>query len=61
VADHVDRVVREAFVHAFDGAMVLCLAVSLAGVLAAFLVAGKSPQPVVGPTTGIPTPETERA
>ena len=61
VADHVDQVVREAFVHAFDGAMVLCLAVSLAGVLAAFLVAGKSPQPVVGPTTGSPTPETEQA
>ena len=43
VADQVDRVVREAFVHAFDGAMVLCLAVSITGVLAAFLVAGKAP------------------
>jgi hypothetical protein len=61
VADQVERVVREAYVYAFDGAMVLCLAVSLAGVLAAFLVAGKSPQPVIGRATGSPTPETERA
>jgi predicted MFS family arabinose efflux permease len=61
VADHVDRVVREAFVHAFDGAMVLCLVVSLAGVLAAFLVAGKSPQRAVDPTPTGPTPGTERA
>ncbi len=60
VADQVDRVVREAFVHAFDGAMVLCLAVSLTGVLAAFLVAGKSPQHTTEPTPEIPTPETGR-
>jgi MFS family permease len=54
VADEVDRVVRDAFVHAFDGAMVLCLAVSLVGILAAFLVASKTPQPqhTVGPTPG---------
>jgi hypothetical protein len=35
--------------------MVLCLAVSLTGVLAAFLVAGKSPQHATEPT-----PETGR-
>jgi EmrB/QacA subfamily drug resistance transporter len=60
VAEQVDRVVREAFVHAFDGAMLLCMAVSLVGVLAAFLVAGKSPQPqhTAGPTPESPTPRT---
>jgi EmrB/QacA subfamily drug resistance transporter len=51
-AEQVDRVVREAFVHAFDGAMIMCLAVSLAGMLAAFLVAGKARQHAVGPTPG---------
>jgi len=61
VAGQVDRVVREAFVHAFDGAMILCLAVSLAGVLAAFLVAGKSPERAAGPTSENPAPETGRA
>jgi EmrB/QacA subfamily drug resistance transporter len=61
-ADQVERVVREAFVYAFDGAMALCLAVSLAGVLAAFLVAGKVPRPqrTVGPTPESPTPGTGR-
>jgi hypothetical protein len=54
-------VVREAFVHAFDGAMILCMAVSLAGVLAAFLVAGKSPERAAGPTSENPAPETGRA
>jgi EmrB/QacA subfamily drug resistance transporter len=60
VAGQVERVVREAFVHAFDGAMLLCMAVSLVGVLAAFLVAGKAPQPqhTVGPTPESPTPGT---
>ncbi len=58
VAEEVDRVVRDAFVHAFDGAMVLCLAVSLVGVLAALLVAGKTPQHTVGPTPESPTPGT---
>jgi hypothetical protein len=50
-----------AFVHAFDGAMVMCLAVSLAGMLAAFLVAGKAPQHAVGPTPESPTPGTGQA
>ena len=45
LANQVERVVREAFVHAFDGAMLLCMAVSVAGVLAALLVASKDPQP----------------
>jgi hypothetical protein len=43
-ADNVERVVRETFVHAFDGAMLLCMAVSVAGVLAALLVVGKRTQ-----------------
>ena len=60
VAEQVDRVVRDAFVYAFDGAMLLCMAVSLVGVLAAFLVTGKIPQPqhTVGPTPESPTPGT---
>src|SRR5215211_1282359 len=45
VADQVERVVREAFVYAFDGAMLLCMAVSVDGVLSALLVASKIPQP----------------
>jgi hypothetical protein len=45
VADEIERLVREAFVHAFDGAMLLCVAVSLVGVIAAFLVAGRGPRP----------------
>ena len=49
VAEQVDRVVREAFVHAFDEAMLLCMAVSMVGVLAAFLVAGKTPQHTADP------------
>jgi EmrB/QacA subfamily drug resistance transporter len=63
VADQVDRLVRVAFVHAFDGAMVLCLAVSLAGVLAALLVAGKTPQRqhALDPAPESPTPGTGRA
>jgi hypothetical protein len=54
-------VVREAFVYAFDGAMLLCMAVSLVGVLAAFLVGGKKrpqPQHTAGPTPESPTPGT---
>jgi hypothetical protein len=43
-AEQVERVVREAFVHAFDGAMLLCVLASVVGILAAFLVAGKSRQ-----------------
>jgi hypothetical protein len=44
VAGEVERVVREAFVYAFDGAMVLCALVSVAGIVASFLVAGGAPQ-----------------
>ena len=44
VADEVERVVREAFVYAFDGAMVLCALVSVAGLIASFLVARGTPQ-----------------
>jgi hypothetical protein len=44
VADQVEQVVREAFVYAFDGAMVLCTLVSVAGIMASFLVAGSAPQ-----------------
>jgi EmrB/QacA subfamily drug resistance transporter len=63
VAEQVERVVREAFVYAFDGAMLLCMAVSLAGVLAAFLVAGRTPKPrhTAGPTPESPTPGTGQA
>jgi predicted MFS family arabinose efflux permease len=61
VAGQVDRVVREAFVYALDGAMLLCMFVSVAGVLAAFLVAervSRSEQPVAHtPDTGTPKPE----
>src|SRR5215210_460813 len=39
LADQVERVVREAFVYAFDGAMVLCTLVSVAGLIGSFLVA----------------------
>ncbi len=62
VADQIERLVREAFVHAFDGAMLLCMAVSLVGILAALLVAGKTPRThhTVGPTPESPTPGTGR-
>jgi hypothetical protein len=60
VAEQIDRVVRDAFVYAFDGAMLLCMAVSLVGVLAALLVVGKTPRPqhTVGPTPESPAPGT---
>jgi EmrB/QacA subfamily drug resistance transporter len=63
VAGQIERLVREAFVHAFDGAMLLCVAVSLVGVLAAFLVAGKNPRPqrAAGPTPENPVPRTGQA
>ncbi|MGF1470910.1 MAG: MFS transporter [Rubrobacteraceae bacterium] len=38
-AGQVERMVRTAFDYAFDGAMLLCIAVSLVGLLAAFLIA----------------------
>jgi hypothetical protein len=54
VVQQIEQIVREAFVHAFDGAMLLCVAVSAAGVLMAFLVTGKSarPQHTIGPASG---------
>jgi hypothetical protein len=54
VADEVERVVRGALVYAFDGAMLLCMAMSVASVLAALLVVGKRTQPqrTAGPTPG---------
>ena len=57
VADEVERV-REAFVYAFDGAMLLCMAMSVASVLAALLVVGKRTQPQ---RTAGPTPGTEQS
>ncbi len=54
VAEQVDRVVREAFVYAFDGAMLLCMAISLVGALTALLVAGKTPQHAAGPAPESP-------
>jgi len=60
VAHQMEQLVREAFVYAFDGAMLLCMAVSVAGVVAALLVASKSPRPqrTAGPTPESPTPGT---
>lgn len=60
VAQKIEQVVRETFVHAFDGAMLLCMAVSAAGVLLAFLVASKSSRPkrTAGPTPESPIPGT---
>ena len=58
VADEVERVVRGAFVYAFDGAMLLCMAMSVASVLAALLVVGKRTQPQ---RTAGPTPGTEQS
>ncbi|MDQ3911436.1 MAG: MFS transporter, partial [Actinomycetota bacterium] len=42
VVGQIDRVVREAFVSALDGAMLLCMVASVVGVLASFLVAGRT-------------------
>ncbi|HSK83954.1 MAG TPA: MFS transporter [Rubrobacter sp.] len=56
VARQIEQVVREAFVYAFDGAMLLCMVVSVAGVLAALLVASKTPQRTAGPTPGTGKP-----
>jgi hypothetical protein len=39
VANEIERVVREAFVYALDGAMLLCALVAIVGVLASLLVA----------------------
>ena len=60
-AEGIERVVREAFVHALDGAMLLCMVVSIAGVLASFLVAGKAPQAQRSPAPDSPTPQTGEA
>ena len=56
VARQIEQVVREAFVYAFDGARLLCMAVSVAGVLAAVLVASKTPQRTASPTPGLESP-----
>lgn len=62
VAEQVEGVVREAFVYALNGAMVLCMAVSVLGVGAALLVAGKTsrPQHTTGVTPESPAASTER-
>jgi EmrB/QacA subfamily drug resistance transporter len=44
IAEQIERVVSEAFVYAFDGAMLLCMLVSIVGVLASFLSAGGAPR-----------------
>lgn len=44
VSQQVERVVHEAFVFALDGAMLLCVLVSIVGVLASFLVPGGAPR-----------------
>ncbi|MGF1470909.1 MAG: MFS transporter [Rubrobacteraceae bacterium] len=41
VAGQVERIVREAFLYGFDGAMLLCVVVSMVGLLAAFLIDGR--------------------
>jgi hypothetical protein len=58
VARQIEQVVREALVYAYDGAMLLYIAVSVAGVLAVFLVASKTPQPqrTAGATPGTGRP-----
>src|ERR687886_15088 len=45
VAEQIERVVSEAFVYAFDGAMLLCMLVSIVGVLASSLAAGGASRP----------------
>jgi len=44
IADQIERVVNEAFVYAFDGAMLLCMLVSIVGLLASLLSAGGTPR-----------------
>ena len=59
LAQQIEQVVRRAFVHAFDGAMLLCMAVSVAGVLLAFLVTSKTSQPqYTGPAPDSSAPRT---
>lgn len=43
-AGEIDQVVREAFVYGFDGTMLLCAVVSVAGVLGALLVVDSEPE-----------------
>jgi hypothetical protein len=45
VAEQIEHIVSEAFVYAFDGAMLLCMLVSIVGVLASFLAAGAPSRP----------------
>ena len=44
VAEQIERVVSEAFVYALGGAMLLCMLVSIVGVLASLLAAGGAPR-----------------
>ena len=45
VAEQIEHIVSEAFVYAFDGAMLLCMLVSIVGVLASSLAAGGASRP----------------
>jgi hypothetical protein len=56
VARQIEQVVREAFVYAFDGARLLCMAVSVAGVLAPVLVASKPRSAPLAPPPGLESP-----
>ena len=40
IAEQIERIVSEAFVYALDGTMLLCMLVSIVGVLASLLAAG---------------------
>ena len=44
IAEQIERVVSEAFVYALDGAMLLCMLVSMVGVLTSLLATGGAPQ-----------------
>jgi EmrB/QacA subfamily drug resistance transporter len=44
IAEQIERVVSEAFVYALDGTMLLCMLVSIVGVLASLLAAGGAPR-----------------
>ena len=59
-AQEIERLTREAFVHALDGAMLLCMFVSLAGILASLLVAGKAARPQERSTPKRSAPQTDR-
>jgi hypothetical protein len=44
ITEQIERVVSEAFVYALDGTMLLCMLVSIVGVLASLLAAGGAPR-----------------